>query len=245
MQNETIERQHTERSGNAYTIGNPTVGIVSKRGETEPLTPGEPVSVRASFARQHATLGIQEWIAVIFVLQPQGEKSGLSTIWLFKEETIIQPSRLPRRFAAALQRHLDQLGVTVQQHNLILSEENPKQASEDLPTAQLHDASQNMRSDTLRNGRQNQPVDPSSSESPDGASDEPWEQIDDEGWNRLAVRLWWQGLNNQSIANQITREHNLEGLSSKTVRNRISKLRRKYGEDVVPLDTTLRAMNLK
>lgn len=246
MQNETIERQHTERSGNAYTIGNPTVGIVSKREEKEPLTPGEPVSVSASFTRRHKTLGFQEWIAAVtFVLQPQGEKSGLSTIWLSKEEAIIQPSRLPRRFAGALQRHLDQLGVTVQQHDLILSAENPKQASQDLPTAQLHDASQNMRAGPLRNERQNQPVDPSSSESPDGASDEPWEQIDDEGWNRLAVRLWWEGLNNQSIANQITREHNLEGLSSKTVRNRISKLRRKYGEDIVPLDTTLRKMNLK
>jgi hypothetical protein len=245
MQNETIERQHTERSGNAYTIGNPTVGIVSKRGETEPLTPGEPVVVTTSFARRHETLGFQEWIAsVTFVLQPQGEKSGLSTIWWY-DEFIPRPSHLPGEFVSALYRRLERLGLTAQQHNVTLPGTSQTYDVKALPSTQLHDASQDMKPGPSHTERQNQPVDPPSSKSPDDTSDEPWEQIEDKSWNRLAVQLWWQGLNNQSIANQIKREHNLEELSSKTVRNRISKLRQKYGEDIVPLDTTLRKMNLK
>ena len=52
---------------------------------------------------------------------------------------------------------------------------------------------------------------------------EPWEQIPDSGWNRQAVKLLWAGFTDPEIAEKIDPD-----LSSKTVTNKLSFLRRMY-----------------
>ena len=57
----------------------------------------------------------------------------------------------------------------------------------------------------------------------------PWVKIPDVGWNRKAVELWHAGYTAREIASMIDRD-----LTSKTILNVISTLRRIYGTDVVP-----------
>jgi hypothetical protein len=65
---------------------------------------------------------------------------------------------------------------------------------------------------------------------------EPWRTIADHGWDRQALELWWQGLTVREIA---ARLH----LGEKTMRNRLTALRKIYGEGSVPTAAQLRRMN--
>ena len=64
--------------------------------------------------------------------------------------------------------------------------------------------------------------------------DGPWNAIPS-GWRRRAVRDWWRGDNVPAIASRVHR-------SSKTVRNRLSELRKEHGSEIVPLKEDLRNM---
>jgi hypothetical protein len=66
------------------------------------------------------------------------------------------------------------------------------------------------------------------------AETQPWEQIPDHLWDRKALELWWQDYTCPEIGNKI-------GQSPKTVLNRISVLRKLYGEALVPTEKQRRA----
>jgi hypothetical protein len=68
----------------------------------------------------------------------------------------------------------------------------------------------------------------------------PWEKIPDYRWDRAALELWWQGYECKEIADKIEEE-----VADKTVRNRLSQLRRSYGEDIVPTDRQRRKIGIK
>jgi hypothetical protein len=70
--------------------------------------------------------------------------------------------------------------------------------------------------------------DPESAQTAEDAP-KPWENIPDVGWNRKAVELWHAGYTAKEIAERIDRD-----LTSKTILNVISNLRRIYSTDVVP-----------
>jgi hypothetical protein len=55
----------------------------------------------------------------------------------------------------------------------------------------------------------------------------PWESIEDHGVDKIILKFWHQRLSPKEIAKQISRD-------PKTIRNTLSRLRKKYGEDVVP-----------
>jgi len=55
------------------------------------------------------------------------------------------------------------------------------------------------------------------------------EQIADYRWDREAVRLWLEGNSVSQIAGKIDK-------NEKTIRNRLSKLRRDHGHEIVPLE---------
>ena len=67
---------------------------------------------------------------------------------------------------------------------------------------------------------------------------EPWTQIPDHGWDRQALDLWWQGLTVPEIANRLH-------MGEKTVRNRLTTMRKVYGEKIVPTARQLRKMHLR
>ena len=54
----------------------------------------------------------------------------------------------------------------------------------------------------------------------------PWEKIPDLSWDREALRLWWEGYTHTEIAQRLH-------FATKTVLNRISSLRKTYGEQIV------------
>lgn len=54
----------------------------------------------------------------------------------------------------------------------------------------------------------------------------PWEKIPDLSWDREALRLWWEGHTHKEIAQKLH-------LAEKTVLNRLSSLRKTYGEQIV------------
>ncbi len=54
----------------------------------------------------------------------------------------------------------------------------------------------------------------------------PWERIPDFSWDRQALRLWWEGHTHKEIGQKLH-------LAEKTVLNRLSSLRKTYGEDIV------------
>jgi len=56
---------------------------------------------------------------------------------------------------------------------------------------------------------------------------DPWELIPDHLWDRRALRLWWEGLTCPEIGRRLSQ-------APKTVRNRLTMLRKEYGTDVVP-----------
>jgi hypothetical protein len=51
--------------------------------------------------------------------------------------------------------------------------------------------------------------------------------IPDHLWDRQALRLWWEGLTCPEIGRRLSQ-------APKTVRNRLTLLRKEYGTDVVP-----------
>jgi DNA-binding CsgD family transcriptional regulator len=77
--------------------------------------------------------------------------------------------------------------------------------------------------------------------SPDNISqslDKPWEKIPDHYADRQIVELWHKGFTNSEIGDKV-------GLAPRTVTNRLSKLRKEYGEDIVPTDEQRRKKLLK
>jgi hypothetical protein len=60
---------------------------------------------------------------------------------------------------------------------------------------------------------------------------EPWKEIEDHGWDRQALELWWNGYTAKEIAQKVGRN-----ITPVTVTNRISALRTKHGENIVPKD---------
>ena len=66
----------------------------------------------------------------------------------------------------------------------------------------------------------------------------PWTQVADHGWDRHALELWWQGLTVPEIAGRLH-------LGEKTIRNRLTAMRKIYGENVVPTARQLRKMHLR
>jgi len=61
----------------------------------------------------------------------------------------------------------------------------------------------------------------------EGIQGEPWKRIPDSGDNRKIIKFWHEGFTAKEIAQRVNRRE-------KTIINRISDLRRDYGEDVVP-----------
>ncbi|GAG70567.1 unnamed protein product [marine sediment metagenome] len=70
------------------------------------------------------------------------------------------------------------------------------------------------------------------------AEDEPWNQIPDHLWDKIAVQMWWEGYTNREIADRV-------GVTPRRVTNRISELRGRYSELVVPKDTTRRKLLIR
>jgi hypothetical protein len=68
--------------------------------------------------------------------------------------------------------------------------------------------------------------------------DDPWELIPDHLWDRQALRLWWEGLTCPEIGRRLSQ-------APKTVRNRLTLLRKAYGTDVVPTNRRRRMPNPK
>ena len=60
-----------------------------------------------------------------------------------------------------------------------------------------------------------------------GEDKKPWEKIPDYNWDRQASKLWWEGYTCSEIGDKIA-------VSEKTVRNRLTQLRKEYGEENVP-----------
>lgn len=67
---------------------------------------------------------------------------------------------------------------------------------------------------------------------------EPWNEIPDLKWDRQALQLWWKGYDAPQIS---ARLH----VSAKTVRNRLSELRKIYSEEIVPTKDRLRELGLR
>lgn len=65
---------------------------------------------------------------------------------------------------------------------------------------------------------------------------EPWDRIPDVGWDRLAVQMLWKGYTDPEIGKKV-------GRASKTVTNRMSRLRQQYPE-LVPTRDDLRKRKL-
>ncbi len=63
-------------------------------------------------------------------------------------------------------------------------------------------------------------------EPPEGEG-QPWQRVPDIGQNREIIRLWQAGYTAAEIGKQV-------GKDEKTVGNRLSQLRRAYGEEIVP-----------
>jgi hypothetical protein len=68
------------------------------------------------------------------------------------------------------------------------------------------------------------------------AADNPWELIPDHLWDRHALRLWWEGLTCPEIGRRLSQ-------APKTVRNRLTMLRKQYGTDIVPTNRRRRMPN--
>lgn len=64
------------------------------------------------------------------------------------------------------------------------------------------------------------PVDP---------TDKPWERIPDHLWDRRALKLWWEGLTCPEIGQRLSQ-------APKTIRNRLTQLRKAHGPAVVPFN---------
>jgi hypothetical protein len=69
-------------------------------------------------------------------------------------------------------------------------------------------------------------------------AEDAWNKIPDLGWDRQALELWWRGYQIPQIADRLH-------LTEKTVRNRMSALRKIYTEDIVPTAEQLRQMGLR
>lgn len=63
--------------------------------------------------------------------------------------------------------------------------------------------------------------------------------IDDHGYDRALLELWWKGHTAGEIAAR------LSSVTEKTVRNRLTLLRQKYGEEIVPYKKQLRKLGQK
>ena len=58
--------------------------------------------------------------------------------------------------------------------------------------------------------------------------EEPWQRLPEHLWDRQAVELWWAGHSHKEIGQQLSQ-------APKTVRNRLTQLRKAFGPQVVPL----------
>lgn len=65
-----------------------------------------------------------------------------------------------------------------------------------------------------------------------------WEEVADHYFDRTIVELWWGGATNSEIGKKLN-------LAPRTVTNSLSRLRGKYGEDIVPTNEQRRRKLLK
>jgi hypothetical protein len=71
---------------------------------------------------------------------------------------------------------------------------------------------------------------PGEAKEPIGGRDpNPWDMITDYRWDRMALKLWWERYDCNEIARKIDNH-----ITGKTVRNRLTELRKHYGESIVP-----------
>jgi len=56
-----------------------------------------------------------------------------------------------------------------------------------------------------------------------------WERIPEHAWDRQALKLWWEGFTSPEIGLQVN-------VTGDRVRNRLSELRKKHGNEIVPTD---------
>jgi hypothetical protein len=68
---------------------------------------------------------------------------------------------------------------------------------------------------------------------------QPWMKIPDHRWDRLAVRKWWEGSTWAEIAQQVA------GVKERRVGNRLSKLRKQYGAQIVPTYLQLKKWGIR
>jgi len=59
---------------------------------------------------------------------------------------------------------------------------------------------------------------------------EPWQMVPDAGWDREAARLWYKGNSYREIGALLAEEPG-------TVANKITELRKQYGEQAIPFHT--------
>lgn len=57
----------------------------------------------------------------------------------------------------------------------------------------------------------------------------PWEKIPDHLWDRVALEMWHNGHTNREIGQKVS-------VTPEAITNRLSELRKQYGEEVVPKD---------
>lgn len=71
------------------------------------------------------------------------------------------------------------------------------------------------------------PTDDPDKTNTDANPPKPWEKIDDKGYDRQLLELWWRGFGADQIGKRFD-------LTAKRIRNRLSILRGKYGDAIVP-----------
>lgn len=70
-----------------------------------------------------------------------------------------------------------------------------------------------------------------------------WLAIPAKGWARLAVQLWWEGLNTTKITEELAIR--MSHISKKVVQKKLVELRKQLGTDVVPYVNDLIAMGIR
>ncbi|MFQ5791398.1 MAG: hypothetical protein ACE5JI_13080 [Acidobacteriota bacterium] len=125
------------------------------------------------------------------------------------------------------------LQITQDKLEVIVSREASIMGPEALVDAQLQkvlQALQDIYSDAYSESLQaatDEQAEPQADGGEMGEEEQPWEQIPDYNWDHQALALWWAGYTCSEIGDKIA-------AADKTVRNRLTLLRKEHGEEVVP-----------